>query len=102
MSSLEQWDHWKPYVDAAAHEGWTISQCDGSENNTSWQIQALDDAGILLNDDAAWLHVVTNARSGNRLAIRALEFIRAYSPNEYRFIATAYPEVASIPANPAL
>lgn len=91
MSDFDtQWNLWSSHCDQAAQEGWTISDCDGSENDTPWQLQALDHLNILANDDAAWLHVVTNARNGNELALTALEFLRIYSPKEYENIAKVH------------
>jgi hypothetical protein len=96
MDTTERsWKIWAPYCDAAAKEGWTVSDCDGSENGTPYQLQALDEAAVFVDDSAAWLHVVTNARNGDALAIKALEFIRDFSPKEYDYISkhvgTAFP-----------
>lgn len=82
------WEEWSPNAEAASREGWTVSECD-SENDTPFQLQALDEVGIFESDDHAWTHVVTNARNGDVLALKALAFIRNCSPNEYEFIVKA-------------
>lgn len=88
QASFEKaWKIWSPYAQQAMNDGWTISDCYGTENGTPWQLQALNEAEVFADDNAAWLHVVTNARNGDALAIKALEFLRDFSPKEYEYIS---------------
>ena len=72
---------------AALARGWGIFDASDSENDTPYQLQASNDAGLLKNDDDAWILVVNNARAGGALERKALAFLKEKSPNEYGFIA---------------
>jgi hypothetical protein len=82
------WHIWAPNCGAAAEEGWTIADCDGSDG-PPWQLQTLVDDGVFENDVEAWKHVVTKARIGDKLANAALNFLQEHSPGEYAYIRNA-------------
>ena len=79
---------WTPEDSAAAlARGWDLFDASDSENQTPYQLQASDEAGLIRNDDDAWILVVNNARAGEPLERKALAFLKEHSPNEYKFIA---------------
>lgn len=66
--------------DAAAHEGWTISDAGLlSDGSCSVQLQRIDcpeDGHPVFQDDcAAWAHVVVQARTGSQLHRQALTLV---------------------------
>jgi hypothetical protein len=78
---------WTPEdQDAAVAKGWGLFDASDSENDTPYQLQASSDAGLIWNDDDAWMLVVNNARAGEPLERKALAFLKERSPNEYDFI----------------
>lgn len=83
----------------AAAQGWGIFETDGSENDTPYQLQKIDDpefgVQVLDSDDAAWALVTSNAVAGSPLALAALAYLKEHSENEYGFISKMHPEIAA-------
>lgn len=73
--------------EAAVSKGWGLFDASDSDNDTPYQLQAHDEAGLIWRDDEAWILVVNNARAGEPLERKALAFLKEHSPNEYGFIA---------------
>ena len=78
---------------AALARGWGIFDASDSENDTPFQLQAHNEAGLIRSDDDAWILVVNNARAGEPLERKALAFLKEHSPNEYGFIVKIHGEI---------
>lgn len=87
---------------AAAAEGWCISETSGSDNGR-WQIQHFDDASDigpgtpqLESDEQAWKIALEGALPHHKAAV---QFIKAHSPEEYEalmvFAATLRPTLVA-------
>ncbi len=70
----------------ALDEGWDIFSVSGSSQPGDYQIQRDDEMKKMQSDSAAWHHVVAQAVAGNKVHVRALQFIREHSPEEYKRI----------------
>jgi len=71
--------------------GWAIFDCNGSAN-APYQLQKDDEAGLFKDDDAVWHHVCSEAeKNPDGLEARALNWLRLNSPDEYRYINSAFP-----------
>lgn len=89
--------------------GWSLFDCDGSENGTP-QICRLDtqddEEGLQLeSDDEAWLLVVRDALDGDRPSATALRIIREHNPGEYELVvkfAQKHPGIIHFPRRPDL
>ena len=79
-----EWDSHDQEI--ASQQGWLISEIDEIDHPTPFQLQAFNDSGVFENDDSAWHHVVTQARQGDGLALKALRFLQEMSPVEYAYI----------------
>lgn len=66
----------------AIHEGWSIFECDGSDNG-HWQLMKLDCTNQFMTDIDAWRHVVECADLGSVYHKQALSFLTAHNPTEY-------------------
>jgi hypothetical protein len=74
---------------AATDEGWDVFAVFGSEQEGLYQLQRIDDPSndldyddpVFQYDPDAWLWVYLNSASG--LHRRAMEFLKAHSPEEY-------------------
>ena len=70
----------------ALSEGWDIFGVRGSAQPGDYQIQRYDEVERFDSDLAAWYHVTLQARNGSKPHVRALQFIREHSPEEYKRI----------------
>lgn len=66
----------------ASNEGWGVFDVDGNE--TEFQIQKSDDAAIFETDQEAWSFVISKAFNGSALHQKAVAFIKANSPAEFK------------------
>lgn len=91
--TIELPDNFESVLEKAAKEGWSIFDCDGSDNGP-WQIQGFDCpsdwigiAGFeppCLTDNDAWLIVMKGEEEHHRIA---REFIKQANPVEYKAMA---------------
>lgn len=74
----------------AQAEGWDIFEASGSMQNedgrSPFQLQKIDESGILESDQDAWRLVFKRAEEGSALHVAAVEFLRTQSPGEYELI----------------
>ncbi len=77
---------------AADREGWNIFLTAGAYGHDEYELERTDDPVAdggepkFANDSDAWLHVRTQASAGSALHQRALAFLEAEAPDEYRQI----------------
>jgi hypothetical protein len=69
----------------AVKEGWSIFDCDGSDNGR-WQLQRCDEQEIFVTDVAAWVFVRAKAAEGSPYHIMAMLFLETHNPPEWRAI----------------
>ena len=82
---------WLPKHDGAAiAEGWSIFDCDGSDNGR-WQLCRIDGASMLpefqplASDDEAW-KIVATGTGAHHLAAR--QFLKVHNPQEFAAVMT--------------
>lgn len=68
----------------AMHEGWAISEV-GAKGDM-YRLEKLDDAGIFLIDQDAWMFVGRQALKGSIYHIRALKFLEANNCQDFELI----------------
>jgi hypothetical protein len=70
----------------ANREGWTISYATGSATGDEYRLERLDDMSVFENDTDAWRYVCQKATEGNDYHKAALEWLREWSPWEWRLV----------------
>lgn len=96
MSDMKQDDDWTPGDSTAAiAQGWEIFSTDRDPGiplmtadgkrygHRPFELQAVDEMNIFKDDHEAWRFVKNQALSGDQLALKALSFLLAKSPEEH-------------------
>ena len=80
---------WTPEDDAASEkQGWAIFDTTSGHGHPPWELHRIDDPEdgsepLFEGDRQAHEFVLEQSMRGDRLAYKALEFLREHSPKEY-------------------
>jgi choline dehydrogenase-like flavoprotein len=72
--------------DAAASEGWFISEASGNPDGTKWRFERRDESAKFSGDPMAHKFVIDRAGEGSQNHIDVLAWLEANEPKEFEIV----------------